>query len=327
MRIFSITAPGLLVALVSLLAPAVLLGQNFDKRKDVQGFIHDMVKEHGFDATELNNHFARVRSQSKVLRLIRRPAGKVLAWPEYRKRFINTGHIVGGKSFLRSYFNTLQRVETEYGIPAEIIVAIIGVETAYGRNTGRFSVFQALSTLAFDYPPRSEFFRDELSALLILSRQQQKNPLRYAGSYAGAMGIAQFLPSSILRWGEDFDRNGVIDLASSEDSIASIANYLREHGWHTGEPITYPVQVDHQLDVAAWVSEDLKTVHSVSELPIKNSSDYPDLPVALLKFTIPQRQPEYWLGYHNYYVITRYNRSQYYGMAVAQLAAELNAGQ
>ena len=204
-----------------------------------------MREKHGFDSGRLARLFSQAQPQPKALKAIMPPADpSVRSWQAYRARFIEPSRIEGGLRFWEANGQTLDAAQSTYGVPGEIIVAIIGIETIYGRNAGKFPAFATLATLAFDYPPRAELFRSELEALLLLARDSRRNPLTYTGSYAGALGIPQFLPSSIRNWGVDFDGDGQVDLAASTiDAIGSVANFLASHGWETGSPIAAPASV------------------------------------------------------------------------------------
>jgi membrane-bound lytic murein transglycosylase B len=210
-------------------------------------------------------------------------------------------------------------------VPAEVVVAIIGIETFYGKHLGRFESFAALATLAFDYPPRAELFRRELEALLLLARDEGRAPDAYRGSYAGAIGLPQFLPSSIRAYALDFDRNGRIDLAASaSDAIGSVANFLKEHGWETGGPVA--VKVGAGDTAAPLVAEGIAPVRrpqEMTEFGVAVPANAPDAPAALIDLVTPDAATEYWLGYRNFYVITRYNRSSFYAMAVSEFARAL----
>ena len=224
------------------------------------------------------------------------------------------------------------RAEAIYGVPREIIVAIIGVETEYGRNTGRFRVLEALASLAFKYPPRAPFFRSELEHFLLLARENGMDAFEVRGSYAGAMGIPQFMPSSQRRYAVDFDGDGRIDLRASEsDAIGSVASFLAHHGWQTGAPITAPAHIEG--DAARLLAAGIKPSRPLRELQAEGVVTGPETagdaerPTALIDLVDPVQPTEYWVGYDNFYVITRYNRSTFYAMSVFQLAEALRAGQ
>ena len=219
----------------------------------------------------------------------------------------------------------LARARALYGVPEEVIVAIIGVETVYGRNTGGFSVFEALATLAFQYPRRAEFFRSELEQFLLMARENNLDPLSIKGSYAGAIGIPQFMPGSQRRYAVDFDGDERIDLSNSrEDAIGSVARFLEQHGWQAGQPVTVPANLPGTPDatlIEAGIRPSLK-VGDLLQRGIKANAA-PESTVALVDLVSPGRDTEYWLGFENFYVITRYNRSSFYAMSVFQLGEAL----
>ena len=294
-------------------------------------FIAEMHEQHGFDAAELGRQFAAVRSNAVVLRAIQ-PAAvpeQQRSWLRYRARFLNERRLSYGLKFWEQHGATLARAQALYGVPQEIIVAIIGVETEYGRNTGNFRVLEALATLAFDYPPRAPFFRSELEQFLLLARENGIEPLDYKGSYAGAIGIPQFMPSSQRRYAVDFDGDGHIDLrGSATDAIGSVASFLSMHGWQPGSAIALPAGVDGDTrelvaaGIKPWLS--LREIRDKGVQPlIADDAALADLPVALIDLVTPDQPTEYWLGFDNFYVITRYNRSSFYAMSVFLLAESL----
>ncbi|MFN6961325.1 MAG: lytic murein transglycosylase B, partial [Rhodocyclaceae bacterium] len=226
-----------------ILFPFDLCAGSYVGRDDVTAFITEMEDKHGFNGAQLTRLFARVRPLPAVLKAIAPPADpRQRSWQAYRARFIEPKRLAAGHAFWQRHAATLAKAEAQTGVPAEIIVAIIGIETFYGRHLGRFDSFAALATLAFDYPPRAGLFRRELEALLLLARDERRDPASYRGSYAGAIGLPQFLPSSIRGFAVDFDGDGRIDLAgSAEDAIGSIANFLKEHGWEKDGPVALKV--------------------------------------------------------------------------------------
>ena len=309
----------------------------FSEMPAVGEFIQEMQERHGFDANELMQYFSTVRSNAVVLKAIR-PAAvpeQQRSWQRYRARFLNERRIDGGLDFWRMHEATLARAEAVYGVPPEIIVAIIGVETEYGRNMGNFSVLEALSTLAFEYPPRAPFFRSELEALLLMARENGALPTDYRGSYAGAIGIPQFMPGSLRRFAVDFDGDGRIELRhSTADAIGSVASYLNRHGWQSNAPVALPARVDG--DPAPLIAAGIKPAQALGELArqgvtlletdpraAEKQADLAEWPVALIDLVTPDWPTEYWIGFDNFYVITRYNRSSFYAMSVFQLAEAL----
>ena len=214
--------------------PALAQSESYEKRPEVRGFIREMAKRHGFEESELTSLFARVERAEPVLAAIRKPPEPPV-WADYRAIFLTEKRIEGGVAFWQAHGELLARAEREYGVSAAVIVAIIGIETFSGRNTGRWRVIDALTTLAFDHPPRARFFRGELESYLLLVRDNGHDVLSVRGSYAGAIGIPQFMPSSTRAYAVDFDGDGVIDLrASTVDAIGSVGNFLKQHGWKAG---------------------------------------------------------------------------------------------
>jgi membrane-bound lytic murein transglycosylase B len=302
---------------------------DYSKRADVREFIAEMAQKHGFVEAELSFLFSRARFYPAIVELITPPANpRVRSWQAYRSRFLDPVRIDGGVALWHKYAKELARAEKEYGVPAEIIVAIMGVETVYGRNTGNWRVIDALSTLAFDYPKRAEFFRSELENYLLFAREHDVDVFSVRGSYAGAIGIPQFMPGSWRRYAVDYDGNGKINLRESFiDSIGSIGNFLRGHGWAAGGAIAFPAQVEG----AAWqalLEKDILPHTRIGDLEKYGiasktlvSQGFPaDTLFALVDLATPDAPTEYWVGLQNFYVITRYNRSSFYAMSVMQLA-------
>ena len=295
------------------------------QRDDVRAFIDEMVERHDFRRGDLQALFAGVRQQTRVLEVIQRPAeGK--PWYQYRPIFLNPARIRQGAEFWAEHRALLEKAEATYGVPPEYIVAIIGVETFYGRHTGGFPVLDTLATLGFDYPPRARFFRSELEHFLLLTREEGLNPRGLEGSYAGAMGKSQFISSSYRNYAVDFDGDGTRDLwGSPADAIGSVANYFKRHGWQAGEPVTLPARVEEAV-AAPFAEQGMKPSFTLAELtaagvqPLRPLT-YDDS-VALIALE-GEEFPEYWLGLGNFYVITRYNHSPLYAMAVHQLAQEI----
>jgi membrane-bound lytic murein transglycosylase B len=317
-----------LLVLPALVAATACAAESYDEREDVRAFVADLAEREGFDADELLASFHKVKANPAVIKAITPPADPgVRSWQAYRSRFVEPKRIARGLAFWRQHEAALARAEALYGVPAEIVVAIIGVETIYGRRTGRFDVFNALANLAFDYPPRAELFRGELAALLLLAREEGRDPWRYRGSYAGAIGLPQFLPSSVRQWAVDFDRDGRIDLATSaDDAIGSVANFLVAHGWRQGEPIGWPVKVSHDGPVRMLTTSVIPSwlPSEMAEFGV-DAADAPDMPSALIDLATSEAPTEYRLGFNNFYVLTRYNRSSFYAAAVNDLAETLRA--
>lgn len=287
-------------------------------------FIDEMYEQHGFDKAELALTFEQVEVKQSVLKAISRPAEKSKPWYDYRKIFITQKRIKGGVAFWQAHGDVLAKAELEYGVPAEIIIAILGVETSYGGNVGSYRVVDALSTLAFLYPPRSKFFRSELGHFLSLTREEKMPILSPIGSYAGAMGLGQFMPSSYRAYAVDFDGDGKRDIWTNPvDAIGSIANYLSRHGWVAGESIAHRTSVADGvptmlLDKGSKPGINREQLHDAGVSTMSLSVDANHL--ALITLTQPEGE-EYWLTRQNFYSITRYNHSRMYAMVVTQLAA------
>ena len=291
----------------------------------VNGFVEYMVKVYQFDAAELKNLFANTYYSERVIAAMSKPA-EALPWYKYRSLFLDPVRIEGGRLFWEQYKETLQRAETEYSVPAGIIVAIIGVETRYGANTGKDRIMDALATLAFHYPKRAGYFRDELEQFLLLAREQGVDPLSLQGSYAGAMGLPQFMPSSFRNYAVDFDHDGKIDIWNSpEDAIGSVANYFRRHGWEIQQQIVMPAQGTGDR-YKSLLNDDLRPdimSDKLSQFDILQSGQIPPGTKVKLISLESDAGDELWLGFNNFYVITRYNRSPLYAMAVYQLYEEI----
>ncbi len=302
---------------------------SFADDADVVAFARDLGVRHAFDSDALLAQFARIRPNERVLQLIRPPVSPTQrSWERYRARFLNERRIDGGIRFWEENHARLIKASALYGVPEEIIVAIIGVETEYGRNTGGFRVLEALATLAFRYPPRAEFFRTELEQFLLLARENELDPLAVKGSYAGAIGIPQFMPGSQRRYAVDFDGDARVDLSGSvDDAIGSVARFLEQHGWQTGQPVAVPAFTNGTPD-PAWIEAGIRPSLKAADLATRGvASRAPgDATVALIDLASPGSETEYWLGFENFYVITRYNRSSFYAMSVFQLAEEIRAG-
>ncbi|MDG4554974.1 MAG: lytic murein transglycosylase B [Candidatus Competibacter sp.] len=301
-------------------------GQPLGSRADVQAFIHEMATRHRFDANQLQAVFNRAQVQPSILAAMSRPAeGK--PWYAYRGIFVNPSRIRGGVRFWRANAAALAQAERVYGVPPEIVVAIIGVETQYGGNMGSFRVLEALSTLAFDYPRRAAYFRKELENYLLLTRQEGIDPLTPRGSYAGAMGLGQFMPSSFLSYAVDFDGDGHRDLwRNPRDAIGSVAHYFQRYGWRTGEPVAVPARVSgtrYPALLSQRLSPPKDSVASLQAQGVAPESPVSGTQAAMLLEYQGRDGPEYWLGFDNFYAITRYNHSQLYAMAVYQLSQEI----
>lgn len=306
----------------------------FGQSAEIRSFIDQMVTRHGFDKEELAATFAQLRYSKQAVQLVRpAPPGKPKNWQAYRERFVDPVRINAGVTFWNRHARKLAKAEAQYGVPAEIIVSIIGVETIYGRHKGNFRVLDVLATLAFDYPEvhnraaRMAFFRSELEQALLFARENGFDPLMLRGSYAGAIGLAQFMPGSIRAHAVDFDQDGRIDLRNSpSDAIGSIANYLVRHGWKRGEPTVFPAQLSAlgQSKLDTLLGQGLAATYWPADLEIVGVTSSIELP-ANLRFGLIDLQngfepTEYWLGTDNFFAIAKYNRSYFYAMSVIDLA-------
>lgn len=306
---------------------------NFVQWQEVAAFIDQMVEKHSFDRTELEDIFRQVRYVDRAIQLIKpAPPTRPKNWQAYRARFVEPLRINAGVAFWDAHADTLARAEERYGVPAEIIVGIIGVETIYGRNTGSFRVLDALATLGFDYPPtpnrakRMEFFRRELEQTLLFARESHIDPFELLGSYAGAVGLPQFMPGSIRRFAVDFDGDGKVDLRKSPvDAIGSVANFLVEHGWQRGEPIVFPTTVNSAEEPPAWekfIGQGLEAKYTLEELAdagVSPSAAPSNMQFGLVDLQNGIEPTEYWLGTTNFFAVTKYNRSFFYAMSVVDL--------
>ena len=320
------------IALIGgLLNATVTTASELDKeiptqRAEVQAFIDEMVSKHGFDRDELSAIFEQVRMKQKIIDAITRPAeGK--PWYQYKPIFVTKTRISEGVDFWNENAADLKRAEEVYGVPPEIIVAIIGVETRYGRHKGGYRVMDSLSTLAFAYPKRAKFFRSELEQYLLLAREESLDPLTIKGSYAGAMGKAQFISSSYRHYAVDFDGDGKRDLwNNTTDAIGSVANYFKLHKWQPGEPVGSYAMVGSNR-ISRLLKAGIKPHTSVKDFRKQGVTALTPLPpealAALISFENKVGRPDYWLGLNNFYTITRYNHSPLYAMAVYQLGQEI----
>ncbi len=298
-----------------------------EQRPEIKQFINEMVDEHQFDADSLTELFRKVQLSKSIIKAISRPA-EAKPWYKYRPIFLKKDRIKQGLKFMQENEKTLLHAEKVFGVPVEIIVAIIGVETRYGKHAGKYKVINSLSTLAFNYPKRSKFFRSELKQFFLLAREQKMDPLSVKGSYAGAMGIPQFISSSYRNFAIDFDKDGFTDIWDNPvDAIGSVGNYFKEHGWQAGQAVATRANVEGDGYLAA-LSKGLKPQLSPSELSEFGISAVHTPPentrIKLLEYELKNGR-EFWLGFDNFYVITRYNHSALYAMAVYQLAEEIKA--
>ena len=312
--------------LASLLTFTTVAASNYSAQPQVRVFIDRMVSEQGFDRNKLIAVLDNAERREDILELMRKPAEKRLQWYQYRKIFLTQSRIDGGVTFWKENADLLKQAAEAFGVAPQIIVAIIGVETRYGSNTGRHRVLDALATLAFDYPPRSQFFTGELEQYLILAREEDIDILTTTGSYAGAMGYGQFIPSSYRHYAVDFDEDGKRDLWTSKaDIIGSVANYFKEHGWTAGMPVAVlaEVQGDDYQKVLEIGYKPNTVLDAMRHDGITPRTPLPDELLAALIAFEQENGPEYWLGFNNFYAITRYNHSPLYAMAVYQLSEEI----
>ena len=288
----------------------------------VDNFIIDMTQKHGFTVDELKPWFAEAKVNQKILKSISRPAEAALPWHRYRNIFIQQERVDLGIDFWNKHAETLQRAETKFGVPAELIVGLIGVETKYGRIKGKFDVFNALYTLGFHFPRRSKFFLNELKEFLLLAKEQQWTVGSTLGSYAGAMGYGQFMPSSYRMYAVDFDHDGNIDLLDNPvDAIGSVANYIKVHGWITNESIVSKAIVSGD-SYKKYLQKRLKPKYTITELQTAGvivEQDFNSEDKVVLIELQQKDHKEFWVGKYNFYVISRYNPRLLYTMAVVQL--------
>lgn len=315
-------------------------GPLYSTRPEAMQFADDMAARRDLDPDWVRDAIGQSRYNATVVRLMQPPTRAfVKNWRVYRSRFIDPVRIEAGRRFWLENQQTLERAEKEYGVPADIIVGIIGVETIYGRDTGSFRVMDALTTLAFDFPAshprareRSEFFKGEIEQFLTLQNRLESNPFDARGSFAGAMGMPQFMPSSWVKYAVDFDGDGRIDLWNSPaDVIGSVASYFKAFNWQPGMPTHYPVSFDKsRLDMDALMAPDILPTFSVTSFTDKGAVlegqalQHPG-PLALIELLNGQDAPQYVAGTENFYAITRYNWSSYYAMAVIELGREVAA--
>jgi membrane-bound lytic murein transglycosylase B len=314
---------------LSLWAPAFAQA-SYAERPEVEAFVRELSRRHGLAESELMRVFERAQRLDPVLEAIARPAERVRTWEEYRALLVTDRRIAEGVEFWKKHRRTLERAQKKYGVAPEYVVAIIGVETFYGRNTGNWRVVDALTTLAFDYPPRARFFRSELESYLLMAREAGLDVFSVRGSYAGAIGIPQFMPSSARRYAVDFDGNGTIDLQKSRaDAIGSVANFLKVHGWERDADVAVEARVPGDA-WRAFADGRFEPKHTLTELRqsgIEFDSPQPaGASGTVVELANADRPSEFRVGLRNFYVITRYNRSALYAAAVSDLASELKRG-
>lgn len=301
---------------------------DFDQYEELQALIASLEREAIYPRGELNTVFSQVKRQNKALETMMRPAEGTKEWKDYRPSFLSNERINRGLDFWDKYHEALEVAEQQFGVPPEIILAILGVETKFGGNKGGFKVLDTLTTMAFDFPRRSTFFRQELKSYLILCKQQGLNPTEQLGSYAGAMGFPQFMPSSWRNLGIDFDGDNKADLINNPiDAIGSIGNYFAANGWKKDEAIATRAKIIGDNYDELINTKELKTLTTLAELKakgldVKEGSFAENTPVSALRLQ-GDNGAEFWLTFNNFYVITTYNRSHLYAMAVFQLSQAL----
>ena len=299
----------------------------YEQHPNAIKLVESLVSEHEFEKSELIELFSKTNKQQSILDAISKPAEKTKPWHEYRKIFMGQKRIDQGVEFWKSNEATLKRASEKYGVPASIIVAIIGVETRYGNFMGKYRVMDALSTLSFDYPKRAKFFTRQLKEFLILAREQGLDPLTLKGSYAGAMGYGQFMPGSYRAYAVDFDGDKKIDIwTNQDDAIGSVANYFKRHRWKAGQPVVARASVKDGYD-SSILNKKGKPKLTLTELKARgfaiDDKTIPALDMDTKALALKLKQVkgnEFWLGFQNFYVITRYNHSHLYAMAVWQLS-------
>ncbi len=311
-----------LAALLAAVLGAPAHADSYLARAEVAAFVGDLVDRHRFDAAELRDLFRDVTTQQRVLEAIARPAERK-PWREYRPIFLTESRIAEGVTFWGEHAALLDSIAADTGVPAEILVAIVGVETRYGRYRGRYPALDTLATLAFDYPPRARFFRRELEQFLLLARDEGLDARRVKGSYAAAMGMPQFISSSYREYAVDYDKDGRRDLwDSTADVLGSVANYFLRHGWRAGEPVSVPVPAPgeaHKPLLRKSLKPALSREQVAPLLPEGLPAEAGEGPFSVIELA-GREGVEVWLGYYNFYVITRYNHSPLYAMAVYQLS-------
>jgi len=293
---------------------------------DVRNFIDSMVSEHAYDRGTLEDVLQQATTQESILEAIARPAERTKEWHEYRDIFLTDARVKAGAEFWREHSEALERISTDTGVDVEILVGIIGVETYFGRRTGSYRVLDALATLAFAYPPRSKFFRNELEQFLLLVREEEMEAIDATGSYAGAMGRPQFMPSSYRAYAVDSSADGKRDIWTNwADVIGSVANYFVRHGWRSNNQVVVQASLSNQWrgDPPENTLKPQETVTSLSHQGVLFATDLAGDQQSQLLTLIGDDGEEYWVGFHNFFVITRYNRSVMYALAVHQLGQEI----
>jgi len=292
-------------------------------RPEIVAFINEVTQRDGLKRRDVRRLLKEARPQPKIIDIMNRPIEKVAPWWEYREHFVNPERVSDGAQFWADHRESLERVAATYQVPPEYLVAILGVETRYGRVTGHYRVLDALTTLAFDYPPRQRYFAGELAQFLVLAKENQLDPLTTTGSYAGAMGAPQFMPSAYRRYAVAAGNDQRRDLWGDwDDILASVANYLHENGWQAGQPVLAETRLDPAatFHIEPHSLELNETVDSLGAHGVKVDLDVPADTRALLILAEQPDGPSYRVGFQNFYVLTRYNASPRYAMAVHDLA-------
>jgi len=307
--------------------PEDAVAGGFDlQRPEIIEFVNDVVSRDGLNRQDVRALLKEARPQPRIIEIVNRPIEKVAPWWEYRDRFLSAERISDGVRFWLDHKNTLEQISAQYQVPSEYLVAILGVETHYGRNTGPYRALDALATLAFDYPPRQKFFRSELEEFLLLVKENKLDPLTVPGSYAGALGVPQFMPSQYRRYAVAANADRRRDLWGDwDDILASVANYLNEHGWTAGGPVLAETRLepDPSFQIEPHNLELNQTIESLAAHGVKVEMSVP-ADTAVVLISAEQRDgPAYRVGFHNFYVLTRYNASARYAMAVHELAQTL----
>ena len=294
---------------------------DYSSNDAVKNFINEMHHKHDFDQNFLNSIFLSASKQQKIIDLMNRPAEKTFSWEKYRKRLVSPMRIENGKKFLNAYMTEFIAAEKEFGVPKEIIASIIGIESSYGSIKGSTRVIDSLATLSFDYPRRSKFFKIQLENFLLLSREENFDPLEVNGSYAGAMGFGQFLPESYRRLAIDFDEDGIRDIINNPaDAIGSVANYLMKNGWQKGSNIAVEANLINKENPISTIWKMKKNEYL--ELEPKNKVEFDDLKSETY-LQVAVSDDSYWIGGNNLKVLSRYNKSSFYVVAVFLLSKEL----
>ena len=290
---------------------------DYSKTTQALSFIEEMVTKHGFEESYLIEIFQSAKKKEKIINSMNRPAEKKFSWAQYKARLISPIRVNNGADFLQRFLPEFEKAEEKFGVPKEIIAAIIGIESSYGSITGRERVIDSLSTLAFDYPRRSNFFTKQLEHFLLLAREEKLDAFSMKGSYAGAMGYGQFIPSSYRSYAIDFDNDGIRNIVTNPvDAIGSVANYLSKHGWEKNALIAEALERND-------VTSDFKTSLTLKDkdaLELVSKTNLFDKKYLQINF----EDSEFWLGHKNLYVLSRYNRSSFYVMAVFLLSQEIN---